>query len=162
MLAEPALLERVTGDIATTLEVSLRLLWGLVAWSVCFAGPRVLEWSHHGNRHGNRPEPRRPPQTRPRLAPAAPTNAFASRAALYQLITDAAFVHQRPTGLLYLCVDEADKLLNMDFEDELNKILQAAPKDRNTFLFSATMTSKVAKLQRASLSNPVKVEVSSK
>ena len=36
------------------------------------------------------------------------------------------------------------------------------PRDRHTFLYSATMTKKVAKLQRASLHNPVKVEVSSK
>ena len=36
------------------------------------------------------------------------------------------------------------------------------PKERNTYLFSATMTSKVEKLQRASLVNPVKVEVADK
>jgi len=64
--------------------------------------------------------------------------------------------------LKFLVLDEADKLLNMDFEKELDIILGAAPKERNTFLFSATMTSKVKKLQRASLTNPVKVEVSSK
>jgi len=58
--------------------------------------------------------------------------------------------------------DEADKLLNMDFEKEINQILEVIPKDRNTYLFSATMTNKVSKLQRASLVNPVKVEVSSK
>ena len=62
----------------------------------------------------------------------------------------------------YLILDEADKLLNMDFEKELDIILSAVPRERNTFLFSATMTSKVKKLQRASLTNPVKVEVSSK
>ena len=62
----------------------------------------------------------------------------------------------------FLVLDEADKLLNMDFEKELDIILGAVPKERNTFLFSATMTSKVKKLQRASLTNPVKVEVSSK
>ena len=39
---------------------------------------------------------------------------------------------------------------------------QAIPKERSTYLFSATMTKKVAKLQRASLKDPVKVEVSSK
>jgi superfamily II DNA/RNA helicase len=50
----------------------------------------------------------------------------------------------------------------MDFEKELDVILGACPKERNTFLFSATMTSKVKKLQRASLTDPVKVEVSSK
>ena len=59
-------------------------------------------------------------------------------------------------------MDEADKLLNMDFEKPLNKILEVLPKKRQTFLFSATMTNKVAKLQRASLVNPVRVEVSSK
>ena len=59
-------------------------------------------------------------------------------------------------------MDEADKLLNMDFEKEINQILEIIPKNRNTFLFSATMTNKVSKLQRASLSDPVKVEVSGK
>merc|ERR1712025_886240 len=56
--------------------------------------------------------------------------------------------------------DEADRILNMDFEVEVNKILRCIPTDRRTMLFSATMTKKVAKLQRASLKDPVKVEVS--
>lgn len=59
-------------------------------------------------------------------------------------------------------LDEADKLLNMDFEKDINLILDIIPKHRNTFLFSATMTNKVQKLQRASLKDPVKIEVSSK
>ena len=62
----------------------------------------------------------------------------------------------------YLVLDEADRLLNMDFGPEIDKLLRLLPKERHTFLFSATMTSKVAKLQRASLTDPVKVEVSSK
>ncbi|KAL4240821.1 putative ATP-dependent RNA helicase ddx47 [Mactra antiquata] len=65
-------------------------------------------------------------------------------------------------SLKYLVMDEADRILNMDFEAEVDKILKVTPRDRKTFLFSATMTKKVAKLQRASLQNPVKVEVSSK
>merc|ERR1719181_2179966 len=64
--------------------------------------------------------------------------------------------------LKYLVLDEADRLLSMDFEEPIDKLLQVIPKQRNTFLFSATMTSKVAKLQRASLTKPVKCEVSSK
>ncbi|CAG8571604.1 4194_t:CDS:2 [Ambispora gerdemannii] len=64
--------------------------------------------------------------------------------------------------LKYLVMDEADKLLDMDFGPMIDKILKIIPKERHTFLFSATMTTKVAKLQRASLNNPVKVEVSSK
>jgi ATP-dependent RNA helicase DDX47/RRP3 len=48
----------------------------------------------------------------------------------------------------------------MEFEKEINQILEIAPKERTTFLFSATMTSQVAKLQKASLRSPVKLEVS--
>lgn len=65
-------------------------------------------------------------------------------------------------AIKYLVLDEADRILNMDFEAELDKILRIIPRERRTFLFSATMTSKVKKLQRASLREPVKVEVSSK
>lgn len=59
-------------------------------------------------------------------------------------------------------LDEADKLLDLDLGPVIDKILKVIPKERTTYLFSATMTTKVAKLQRASLSNPVRVEVSSK
>eukprot|EP00128_Syssomonas_multiformis_P001875 Colp12_sorted_trinity150504_noHs@11245 len=64
--------------------------------------------------------------------------------------------------LKYLVMDEADRILNMDFEVEVDKLLKIIPKERKTYLFSATMTTKVQKLQRASLRNPVKVEVSTK
>jgi len=60
----------------------------------------------------------------------------------------------------YLVMDEADRLLEMAFEDAINKLLAVLPKDRRTYLYSATMTQKVSKLQRASLVDPVKVEVS--
>ncbi len=66
-------------------------------------------------------------------------------------------------ALKYLVLDEADRILNMDFEIEVDKILSNLPKEgRRNMMFSATMTKKVAKLQRASLKNPAKVEVSSK
>lgn len=67
--------------------------------------------------------------------------------------------------LRYLILDEADRMLSLDFEEELNQILDVIPdatQGRRTMLFSATMTSKVQKLQRASLSNPVRIEVSTK
>ena len=48
-------------------------------------------------------------------------------------------------------MDEAHRILNLDFETEVTKILRCLPTDRRTMLFSATMTKKVAKLQRASL-----------
>jgi ATP-dependent RNA helicase DDX47/RRP3 len=62
--------------------------------------------------------------------------------------------------LKYLVLDEADKLLDMNFEEALDKILENINKDRKTYLYSATMTNKVTKLQRASLKDPVKIEVS--
>lgn len=64
--------------------------------------------------------------------------------------------------LKFLVFDEADRLLSMDFEKQINLILTQIPRERNTFLFSATMTSKVQKLERASLQNPVKIEVNTK
>ncbi|MCO5609992.1 hypothetical protein L7F22_064227 [Adiantum nelumboides] len=65
-------------------------------------------------------------------------------------------------SIKYLVLDEADRLLSLDFEHEIDEILKVVPQERRTYLFSATMTSKVAKLQRACLKNPAKVEVSSK
>ncbi|EIE79252.1 hypothetical protein G6F46_007069 [Rhizopus delemar] len=64
--------------------------------------------------------------------------------------------------LKYLVMDEADRLLDLDFGPKIDQILKVIPRERNTFLFSATMTTKVAKLQRASLHKPVKVEVATK
>jgi superfamily II DNA/RNA helicase len=40
-------------------------------------------------------------------------------------------------------LDEADRLLNMDFEKAIGDILKVIPKERRTYLFSATMTNKV-------------------
>ncbi|KAL2843642.1 ATP-dependent rRNA helicase rrp3 [Aspergillus pseudoustus] len=65
-------------------------------------------------------------------------------------------------NLKYLAIDEADRLLDMDFGDSLDKILKVLPRERRTFLFSATMSSKVESLQRASLSNPTRIAVASK
>jgi ATP-dependent RNA helicase DDX47/RRP3 len=63
--------------------------------------------------------------------------------------------------LKYLVMDEADRLLDLDFGPILDKILKILPKEgRRTYLFSATMSSKVESLQRASLSNPLRVSVS--
>eukprot|EP01063_Lacrimia_lanifica_P011503 TRINITY_DN18263_c0_g1_i1.p1 TRINITY_DN18263_c0_g1~~TRINITY_DN18263_c0_g1_i1.p1 ORF type:complete len:467 (+),score=203.67 TRINITY_DN18263_c0_g1_i1:83-1483(+) len=64
--------------------------------------------------------------------------------------------------LEFMILDEADQMLAMDYEKELTAILEAIPRERRTFLFSATMTSRVDKLQKASLRDPVKVECASK
>ncbi len=46
-------------------------------------------------------------------------------------------------ALKFLILDEADRMLSMDFEEEINKILEVIPRERTTMLFSATMTTKV-------------------
>nr|CAN66431.1 hypothetical protein VITISV_041393 [Vitis vinifera] len=43
----------------------------------------------------------------------------------------------------YLVLDEADRLLNDDFEKAIDEILSVIPRERKTYLFSATMTKKV-------------------
>lgn len=63
-------------------------------------------------------------------------------------------------ALKYLVMDEADRLLDLDFGPILDKILKVLPRERTTYLFSATMSSKIESLQRASLRNPLRVQVS--
>jgi ATP-dependent RNA helicase DDX47/RRP3 len=64
-------------------------------------------------------------------------------------------------SLKYLVMDEADRLLDLDFGPVLDKIIKALPRERRTYLFSATMSSKVESLQRASLRDPVRVSITS-
>ena len=60
-----------------------------------------------------------------------------------------------------LVLDEADRMLEDGFADELNEILKTLPKSRQTMLFSATMTSSVDKLIRVGLSKPARIMVDS-
>jgi ATP-dependent RNA helicase DDX27 len=60
-----------------------------------------------------------------------------------------------------LVLDEADRMLEAGFADELNEILTTIPKSRQTMLFSATMTSSVDNLIRVGLNRPVRILVDS-
>ncbi|OCL09757.1 DEAD-domain-containing protein [Glonium stellatum] len=61
-----------------------------------------------------------------------------------------------------LVLDEADRMLEDGFADELNEILKTIPKSRQTMLFSATMTDTVDKLIRVGLNRPVRLMVDAK
>jgi len=61
-----------------------------------------------------------------------------------------------------LVLDEADRMLEDGFADELNEILTTIPKSRQTMLFSATMTNSVDSLIRVGLNRPVRLLVDSK
>ncbi|KAH7548291.1 hypothetical protein ACOSP7_032303 [Xanthoceras sorbifolium] len=62
-------------------------------------------------------------------------------------------------NLEILILDEADRLLDMGFQKQINYIISRLPKLRRTGLFSATQTEAVAELSKAGLRNPVRVEV---
>jgi ATP-dependent RNA helicase DDX18/HAS1 len=65
---------------------------------------------------------------------------------------------QNATGWVYenlqsLIIDEADRILQQGFEEEMNQIIKLLPKNRQTVLFSATQTTKVEELGKLSIPN---------
>ncbi|KAJ5581632.1 Transcription factor [Penicillium sp. DV-2018c] len=61
-----------------------------------------------------------------------------------------------------LVLDEADRMLEDGFADELNEILTTIPKSRQTMLFSATMTESIDKLIRVGMNRPMRLMVDAK
>ncbi len=59
-------------------------------------------------------------------------------------------------------LDEADEMLNMGFKDDLDIILKETPKDKNTWLFSATMPKEVERIARTYMSNPMELTTGKK
>lgn len=62
-------------------------------------------------------------------------------------------------GLQFLVLDEADRMLDMGFQDDINRIIKALPEKRQNLLFSATMPEKIRQLARKILHNPVEVNI---
>jgi ATP-dependent RNA helicase DeaD len=56
-------------------------------------------------------------------------------------------------------LDEADEMLDMGFAEDIDAILQDAPKDRQTLLFSATMPPRIEGIARQHLRNPIRIEI---
>ena len=59
----------------------------------------------------------------------------------------------------YLILDEADRMLDMGFSEDIMKIVSYMPKERQTIMFSATLPPKIRELAKTILRNPAEVNI---
>jgi ATP-dependent RNA helicase DeaD len=62
----------------------------------------------------------------------------------------------------FVVLDEADEMLNMGFQEDINSILSTTPEEKFTWLFSATMPSEVRRIAAKYMDNPFELTVGTK
>lgn len=66
------------------------------------------------------------------------------------------------SNIEYAVLDEADEMLNMGFYEDITDILSYTPKEKNTWLFSATMPQEVSTIAKKFMQNPIEITVGNK
>ncbi|MBR2262113.1 MAG: DEAD/DEAH box helicase [Paludibacteraceae bacterium] len=66
------------------------------------------------------------------------------------------------SSIRYLVLDEADEMLNMGFQEDIERILQEIPEERRTLLFSATMPKEIANIAKKYMRNSVEIAIGRK
>jgi ATP-dependent RNA helicase DeaD len=66
------------------------------------------------------------------------------------------------TNVKYVVLDEADEMLNMGFQEDINDILSTTPDDKKTWLFSATMPPEVRRIAKNYMDSPVELTMGTK
>jgi ATP-dependent RNA helicase DeaD len=66
------------------------------------------------------------------------------------------------SGVKYVVLDEADEMLNMGFQEDINSILSTTPEEKFTWLFSATMPAEVRRIAKNYMDDPFELTIGSK
>ncbi|MGJ1363532.1 DEAD/DEAH box helicase [Sphingobacterium spiritivorum] len=66
------------------------------------------------------------------------------------------------SNVKYVVLDEADEMLNMGFQEDINNILSETPEEKKTWLFSATMPREVRRIAQNYMTDPVELTVGTK
>ncbi|HHT79095.1 MAG TPA: DEAD/DEAH box helicase [Actinobacteria bacterium] len=63
------------------------------------------------------------------------------------------------SNIKYVLLDEADEMLNMGFQEDIDAILDLAPKEKHTWLFAATMPDEIHKITKKYMNDPVELTI---
>lgn len=76
-----------------------------------------------------------------------------------KLLSHFNMTYAKTNKIQHLILDEADRMLDMGFLEDIKKIIDRLPKERQTLMFSATMPPKIEKLAKQILNDPIQISI---